>query len=76
MRASDVGDAEVTTKSKHALSAGRYAVHIHLIDWKADPASVDASGKPAEGALPDFVILIAQGAKGPFRADIQTFDRN
>ncbi|NNU26934.1 hypothetical protein [Isoptericola sediminis] len=38
------------------LDSGRYAVQIHLIDWKAEPGATDADGMPTTNALADFVI--------------------
>jgi hypothetical protein len=31
---------------------------IHLIDWGAEPDSVDSKGKAIPAALPDFVVLV------------------
>lgn len=60
------------------IPAGPNAVTIHLIDWEAEPGARNAHGKPASGALPDFVVLIRpEGAKGdPYRTRLQTFDRD
>ena len=71
----DVGDADFTSGNQVPLVPGRYAVTIHLIDWKADPASVDEVGKPTESALPDFVITLGIDSGGPYRTKVQTFER-
>ncbi|MEV0897243.1 hypothetical protein [Actinoplanes sp. NPDC049802] len=57
------------------VGEGRFQVEAHLIDWKADPGSVDPSGKPAAAALPDFVVLIRPDAGGPYRTEISSFGR-
>jgi hypothetical protein len=72
----DVGDREFTSAKKISLAAGRYAAAVHLIDWKMDPASVDATGRPTESALPDFVVIIGSASDGPFRVKTRTFERN
>jgi hypothetical protein len=58
------------------LAAGRYTVTVHLIDWEADPESVDATGRPVEGALPDFVVEIhPEPSPAPrYRTNVMTFD--
>lgn len=71
----DVGDAEFASSNAIPIAAGRYAVTINLIDWKADLPSVDSSGKPTENALPDFVIVIEPAIDGPYRTEVQTFER-
>jgi hypothetical protein len=70
----DVGDAEFASSNSIEIAAGRYAVSVNLIDWKADPASVDASGKPTENALPDFVVVVESASGGPYRTAVKTFD--
>jgi hypothetical protein len=59
------------------IPAGPNAVTIHLINWAAEPGAADNHGKPAAGALPDFVVLISpDSATGnPYRTQLQTFDR-
>jgi hypothetical protein len=59
------------------IPPGPNAVTIHLIDWAAEPGAKDADGKPASGALPDFVILISPDTINaePYRTQLQTFDR-
>jgi hypothetical protein len=59
------------------VPAGLNAVTVHLIDWGAEPGAKDAHGKPASGALPDFVVLISPAATtgNPYRTRLQTFDR-
>jgi hypothetical protein len=72
-----VGNYSGAAKSGIPLTAGRYEVIIHLIDWKAEPGAADSSGKSAANALPDFVVEIssAQQADIPYRSDVQTFER-
>lgn len=56
--------------------AGRYAVTIHLIDWKAEPDAADPKGKPTANALSDFVVEIKPESGGEeYRTDLATFDR-
>ncbi len=52
--------AAETGSRTHAvhMAEGRYAVTVHLIDWKAEPDATHDDGTPADGALPDYVILI------------------
>jgi hypothetical protein len=59
------------------VPAGRCAVTIHLIQWDAEPGAKDQHGRPAPGALPDFIVLISsQPAEGTsYRGELQTFDR-
>jgi hypothetical protein len=58
------------------IPAGRYGVTVHLIDWAAEPGARDPSGKRAEGALPDFVVLAGPAAEdASFRTKAKTFDR-
>ena len=55
---------------------GRYAVVIHLLDWKAEPDAADSNGQPTAGALADFVIEIYPEPEGQdFRSALATFDR-
>jgi hypothetical protein len=70
----DVGDAELVSSNSAPLAAGRYSVTVNLIDWKADPASVDSSGKPTKNALPDFVVVIGPASNVSFRTKVQTFE--
>lgn len=60
-----------------SFTAGRYALVIHLIDWKAEPGSVADGGGPTESALPDFVVEVAPvtGLETAFRTKLETFDR-
>jgi hypothetical protein len=60
------------------VPAGPNAVTVHLIEWDAEPGAKDAHGKPASGALPDFVVLISPGGTtgNPYRTRLQTFDRD
>jgi hypothetical protein len=55
---------------------GPSAVTVHLIEWDAEPGAKDAQGKPALGALPDFVVLISpeNTTDSPYRTRLQTFD--
>lgn len=56
---------------------GRFVVRVHLIDWKAEPNSMDENGKPTADALPDFVVEInLESAPLPaYRRSVQTFER-
>lgn len=57
-----------------SLARGRYAVTVHLIDWKAEPGAVRHDGTPAGGALPDFVVLLnPAGPATRYREDPATF---
>jgi hypothetical protein len=59
------------------VPAGPNAVTIHLIDRDAEPGARDHQGKPASGALPDFVVLISpeETTGNGYRTMLQTFDR-
>lgn len=59
------------------LTSGRYAVKVHLIDWKADSDSIGADGKPNDNALPDLVVEVAPetSTARQYRASVETFDR-
>ncbi|NDZ77157.1 hypothetical protein G3I19_01180 [Streptomyces sp. SID10853] len=59
------------------LDPGRYSVLVHLIDWKAEPGMLEANGKPSAGALPDFVVEIADeiAPSAGHRTEVMTFDR-
>ncbi|WP_204035672.1 hypothetical protein [Micromonospora qiuiae] len=55
---------------------GRYAVTIHLIDWKAEPGTADPDGKPTTNALSDFIIEIyPESGSEEYRLSLATFDR-
>lgn len=70
----DAEPSEGRTYAVH-LAGGRYSVTVHLIDWRAEPDATDAEGKPADYALPDFVVLInpTQSVTG-HRTKLTTFD--
>jgi hypothetical protein len=57
--------------------AGRYSVKVHLLDWKAEPGSVGADGRPTGSALPDLVVEVHLASDEPtsFRSSVQTFER-
>jgi hypothetical protein len=58
------------------LPEGRYCVTVHLIDWAAESGARDPSGKPADGALPDVVVLLGPAPEdGRFRTTTRTFSR-
>jgi hypothetical protein len=59
------------------VPVGPNAVTVHLIDWPAEPGARDRQGKPASGALPDFVVLIspAETTRTRYRTRLETFDR-
>lgn len=57
-----------------SLPAGDYAVTVHLIAWDEEPGMQTDDG-PAEGALPDYVVLINPATtKSGFRTEVSTFD--
>lgn len=58
------------------LSAGRYSVRIHLIDWKAEPGAATKDGEPTEEALPDFVVEASPESSSPpsYRTAVETFE--
>jgi hypothetical protein len=60
------------------VPAGPSAVTVHLIDWGAEPGARDHQGKPASGALPDFVVLVSPESStgNSHRARLQTFSRD
>lgn len=54
---------------------GRYAVTIHLIDWKAEPGTADPDGKPTTRVLSDFIIEVSpDSGSGEYRSLLATFD--
>jgi hypothetical protein len=59
------------------LPAGHYAVTVHLIDWAAEPGARDpSSGKQADGALPDVVVLLGPAPEDArFRSTTRTFSK-
>lgn len=57
------------------LSPGRWEVTVHLIDWEAEPGAKGPSGRPAPGALPDFLVLVNPASSTErFRQELATFD--
>jgi hypothetical protein len=55
---------------------GRWSAVVHLIDWQAEPGSMQKDGQPSETALPDFVVVLNPTDESRhYRLDIQTFDR-
>jgi YD repeat-containing protein len=48
-----------------------------LVDWKAEPNSMDENGKPTADALPDFVVEVnVESAPLPaYRRKVETFER-
>lgn len=60
-----------------SVPEGRYAMTVHLIDWKAEPRSVGTDGNPSDSALPDFIVVLepetAPGAA--YRSILETFVR-
>jgi hypothetical protein len=58
------------------LAPGRYVVHVHLIEWDAEPGWADAEGNPTASALPDFVVEFSDPVGTEhFRTSLQTFER-
>lgn len=73
-----VGEYTGADRLEIPLAPGRYAVQVHLIDWKAEPGSLGADGKPTENALGDFVIEICEESPegaGQYRKSVVTFTR-
>ncbi|WP_328876325.1 hypothetical protein OHT76_43280 [Streptomyces sp. NBC_00287] len=69
-----VGEYTGADRLEIPLEAGRYAVQVHLIDWKAEPGSLGADGKPTDGALGDFIIEVTSEIAGAeYRRSLQTF---
>lgn len=59
-----------------SLNRGRYVVNIHMLDWQAEPGSIDENGQPTSNALPDFLILInPETTPINYRQKVLTFDR-
>lgn len=55
------------------LPAGDYGVTVHLIAWDEEPGMQTDDG-PAEGALPDYVVLInPPDSSKAFRSELKTF---
>ncbi|MFB9903772.1 hypothetical protein [Allokutzneria oryzae] len=72
-----VGSYSGVDKSEIPLSPGRYSVVIHLIDWNADPGSVNSSGEPTSAALPDFVVeIFAELQRDGYRSSLETFEQS
>jgi len=71
----DCGNVESGSSSFVEVADGRYSVRIDLIDWKADPRSLDSSGRPTKNALPDFVVSLGPGSSGSYRTTVNTFER-
>ncbi|MFD6530286.1 hypothetical protein [Streptomyces sp. NPDC060184] len=59
-----VGEYSGADRLRIPLDPGRYAVQVHLIDWKAESGALDANGKPGDNALGDFVIEICRESPG------------
>jgi hypothetical protein len=72
-----VGSYSGAPKVHIPLAEGSYSVVVHLLDWKAEPGSTDADGKPAADALPDFVVEISYAlpAGSAYRSKVETFER-
>jgi hypothetical protein len=73
-----VGSYSGAEKVEVELDEGRYCVVIHLLDWKAEPGSVDADGNPTSSALSDFVIeVFKEPLDGlEYRLEVETFERS
>ncbi|OII65492.1 hypothetical protein BJP40_16610 [Streptomyces sp. CC53] len=73
-----VGEYTGADRLQLPLDSGRYAVQVHLIDWKAEPGALGADGKPAKNALGDFVIEICRESPeggSEYRQSVVTFTR-
>jgi hypothetical protein len=58
------------------LSAGDWAVTVHLIDWPSEPGAKSPDGNPTSTALSDFVILLNPAtAETRYRTKIDTFEK-
>jgi hypothetical protein len=70
-------EPDADTGLRVPVPVGRWSVTVALIDWVAEPGSRDGSGEPAADALADFALLInpEPAAGGPYRTDVETFDR-
>lgn len=56
------------------LPAGVYATTVHLIAWDEEPGMQTDDG-PAEGALPDYIVLINPGSQtSNYRSSRRTFE--
>jgi hypothetical protein len=55
------------------LTAGRWAVTVHLIAWDDEPGA-KAGDDPGPDALPDFILLVNRADDvQPFRGEVSTF---
>lgn len=68
-------DSDAENSLKLTLEKGKYDVTVYMMDWEAEPGMQLKNGKPAPGALPDFIIGInkTEGNKN-YRKSIETFD--
>lgn len=47
-----------------------------MMDWEAEPGMQLKNGKPAPGALPDFIITINKtNGSGNYRKSLETFEK-
>ncbi|MGN6220577.1 MAG: hypothetical protein ACTHNQ_13830 [Microbacterium sp.] len=70
-----VGDL-VRAPLRLRLGDGRYVVRTTLVAWDDEPGAIGPDGKPADTALPDFVVQIhPEHGSGPYRTNEITFDR-
>lgn len=69
---SDVGDDCI----RLSLEKGKYSVTVCMMDWEAEPGMQLKNGKPAPGALPDFIITINKtNGSGNYRKSLETFEK-
>jgi hypothetical protein len=59
-----------------AVPAGRWSVTVSVLDWELEPDAVDAGGRPASFALPDFAVLLnpERGSAATYRTSLYTFE--
>ena len=59
-----------------AIPNGRWIVTVHLVDWAAEPGSVDTDGEPGPDALADFVVVLEpeRSVPSPYSRRLVTFD--
>lgn len=58
------------------LRRGTYAAELAMIGWDDEPGAVDEDDKPADHALPDFVVRLREAVEGqPFATALEAFER-
>jgi hypothetical protein len=61
-----------------SIAADRYQVTIHMLNWDDEHGATDESGRPADHALSDFLILVSPEPtpNSVYRVELETFDRS